>query len=204
MNEIDLLGDVEYRFDACCVFSKVKEQYGGMSNMSNDFKIRVNGILIKNTEALYQACRFPEYAEVQREILQQGSGMSAKMKSKHHRPKTREDWEEIKVEVMRWCIRVKLAQNSKGFKELLLSTEDRPIVENSHKDRFWGAVPINDNVLSGKNVLGKLLMEAREECRLAIGTGVEHFRYAAPPVITNFKLLGKEVEAVGRKVSAVD
>lgn len=84
MNEIDLLGEVEYKLNECCAFKKVKEEYGGFSNMSNDFKVRVNGLLIKNTEAIYQACRFPDDVAIQSEILAQASGMAAKMKSKHH------------------------------------------------------------------------------------------------------------------------
>lgn len=197
MSILDLEEVVEYGFNESCVFNKVKEEYGGLSNMSNDFRIRVNGILIKNTEALYQACRFPDWLEVQKEILKQGSAMTAKMKSKRYRDNTRKDWEDIRVEVMRWCIRVKLAQYPVSFRSLLLSTGDREIVEKSHKDKFWGAVPVkNRNVLVGKNVLGKLLMEAREVCRL----GDEQYRYVVPPEIENFRILDEVIRPVGRQV----
>lgn len=197
MSLLDLEEVVEYGFNESCVFNKVKDEYGGLSNMSNDFRVRVNGVLIKNTEALYQACRFPDWLEVQKVILKQASGMTAKMKSKHYRNNTRKDWEDIRVEVMRWCIRVKLAQNPVGFKNLLLSTGDREIVEKSHKDKFWGAVLVKKrNVLVGKNVLGKLLMEAREVCRLAD----EQYRYVVPPAIENFMLLDEVVRPVGRRI----
>jgi type I restriction enzyme S subunit len=66
---------------------------------------------------------------------------------------------------MRWCLRVKLAQNWAKFSELLLATGDRPIVEESRKDHFWGAKPADAQTLIGINVLGRLLMELREEVK---------------------------------------
>jgi len=152
-----------YRPENTCVFKKVKESFGGFSNMSHEFRIRVNGILIYNTEALYQACRYPHLIDVQKEILKQKSGMAAKMKNKTHRKKnSREDWEDIKIEVMRWCLRVKLGQNVFGFGRLLDSTGDKTIIEHSHNDRFWGATLGQDGTLIGQNVLGKLLMGIEE------------------------------------------
>ena len=64
---------------------------------------------------------------------------------------------------MRWCLRVKLAQNWQNFAELLLTTEECPIVEESGKNDFWGAKPLENGTLVGRNVLGRLLMELREE-----------------------------------------
>jgi hypothetical protein len=39
-----------------------------------------------------------------------------------------------------------------------------PIVEDSHKDSFWGAIKdkSNSNFLTGQNVLGKLLVDIRD------------------------------------------
>ena len=53
---------------------------------------------------------------------------------------------------MRWCLRVKLAENWRSFGDLLLATGDRPIVEESKKDTFWGARPREDGALVGQNV----------------------------------------------------
>jgi ribA/ribD-fused uncharacterized protein len=199
MNKYELLEVVEYQLNESCAFKKVKEEFGGFSNMSNDFKVRVNGILMKNTEALYQACRFPDSVEIQREIVKQGSGMSAKMKSRHFRPQTRADWDDVRVDIMRWCVRVKLAQNFIGFGKLLESTGDKPIVEYSHKDTFWGAILTQEGVLKGQNVLGKLLMEIRDEYRLGTEESEKLLRYVEPPVIDNFRLLGDLISPVGRR-----
>jgi ribA/ribD-fused uncharacterized protein len=190
-----------YRPENGCVFRKVKEEFGGLSNMSNDFKIRVNGILIHNSEALYQSCRFPYDVEIQEQILIQKSAMSAKMKSKHYRKEhTREDWDEIRVEVMRWCLRVKLSQNLFGFGRLLESTGDKPIIELSHNDQFWGTTDHQDGTLQGQNVLGKLLMKLREDYRQGLDDFKNKLVFVEPPEIDNFFLLGEPILPVGRKL----
>jgi predicted NAD-dependent protein-ADP-ribosyltransferase YbiA (DUF1768 family) len=66
----------------CVVFFKVGEEYGGLSNMSNDFPLRVNGLRIGSSEALYQSCRFPHRPDWQREILDAPHAMRAKMVAK--------------------------------------------------------------------------------------------------------------------------
>ena len=100
------------------VFLKTAEPFGGLSNMARGYPIRVNGIRILTSEALYQACRFPHLPDVQRMIIGENSPMTAKMKSKPHRKDTRPDWDRVRVKVMRWCLRMKLAQNWASFSEI--------------------------------------------------------------------------------------
>ena len=57
-------------------FGKTKEAFGGLSNMAAGFPIRVNGVRILTSEALYQACRFPHLPHVQRLIIAQVSPMT--------------------------------------------------------------------------------------------------------------------------------
>ena len=182
-----------YRRDEAIVFLKTREEFGGLSNMAGGFPLRVNGAEIRTSEALYQACRFPDRPDVQREILKQRSPMTAKMKSKPHRGCTRPDWNRVRVRVMRWCLRVKLAQNWDTFSGLLESTGNLPIVEESRRDTFWGAKPDGDHRLVGMNVLGRLLMELRKKAREG---GVEAFHHIAPPELDHFRLLGRPVEPV--------
>jgi ribA/ribD-fused uncharacterized protein len=154
-----------YQRNECITFRKTKEAFGGLSNMAGGYPLNVNGIHILTSEALYQACRFPHLPDVQKLIIAQNSPMTAKMKSKPYRDQSRLDWDAIRIKIMRWCLRVKLLQNWNKFGDLLLSTEDKPIVEDSHKDDFWGAIPIDSEKLVGVNALGRLLMELREELR---------------------------------------
>ncbi len=149
----------------CAVFLKTKERFGGLSNMSGGYPLMVNDIPIRTSEALYQACRFPNRPDLQRLIIEQRSPMTAKMKGKPHRDKSRGDWDVVRVAIMRWCLEVKLAQNWDSFSELLLATGNRPIVEQSRRDDFWGAKPIDDERLTGANYLGLLLQSLRERVK---------------------------------------
>lgn len=175
------------------VVYKTKDEFGGLSNMASGYTLLVNGVRILTTEALYQACRFPDLPEVQRLIIAQTSPMTAKMRSKPYRAQTRSDWDEIRFKVMRWCLRVKLAQNFDEFGRLLLATRDRQIVEQSRKDDYWGAKLRDDETLVGQNVLGRLLMELRERLRQQ---DPETLKIVEPLPIENFKLLGRPVETV--------
>ncbi len=175
----------------CAVFRKTAETFGGLSNMAPGYPVRLNGVRLFSVEALYQACRFPHRIEVQRLIVGQHSPMTAKMVSKPHRADSRPDWDQVRVKVMRWCLRVKLATHFSKFTQLLLSTGDRPIVEDSRKDAFWGAIPVDTATLVGRNVLGRLLMELRDEVR----RGVE-LRRVEPPAVGNFLLLGKPIDVL--------
>lgn len=144
-------------------FRSTKGAFGELSNMSPGFSVRINGVIIPSAEALYQACRFPLFPEIQHEIVQQNSPMTAKMISRKYHDKTRQDWETIKYDVMYWVLKVKLSQNFDRFGEVLSRTGEKTIVEISNKDKDWAAVETEPNVLTGKNALGRLLMKLREE-----------------------------------------
>ncbi|MFC1811915.1 NADAR domain-containing protein [Thermodesulfobacteriota bacterium] len=182
-----------YQRITSAVFRKTKEKYGGLSNMAGGFPLSINDIKIRTSEALYQACRFPHLQDVQYIIIQQRSPMTAKMKSKPHRKKTRPDWFNVRVNIMRWCLRIKLVQNWKKFGSLLISTGDRPIVEESKKDDFWGAKPKGEDILVGKNVLGRLLMELREQL---LSPNAELLTKIIPLEIPDFLLYGKPIGVI--------
>lgn len=153
----------EYEAAKCAVFCKTTEVYGGLSNMAAGFPIRINGIPVRTSEALYQACRFPTQPDIQRNILNQKSPMAAKMVGKPHLALTRPDWDSVRVEIMRWCLRAKWFQNRKAFGAVLDSTGTMPIVEFSKRDKYWGAQQVDAGRLVGQNVLGRLLMQLRDE-----------------------------------------
>lgn len=182
-----------YDPSASVVFLKTNERFGGLSNMAPGFPLRVNGVRIRTSEALYQACRFPHLPDVQRKIIDEHSPMTAKMRSKPFRKDSRPDWDAVRVKIMRWCLRVKLAQNWREFGRLLLATGDRPIVEQSRKDDFWGAKVAEDGSLVGMNVLGRLLMELREQLK---GDEAQNLRFIEPLAISEFLLFGQPIEAV--------
>src|SRR5947209_13237695 len=182
-----------YKRSESAVFFRTKEKFGGLSNMAAGFPLCVNGVRIRTSEALYQACRFPHLPDIQKLIIEQLSPMTAKMVSKPYRKDSRQDWERVRVKVMRWCLRVKLAQNWTEFSGFLLATGDRPIVEESRKDDFWGAKIVNGDTLVGINVLGRLLMELREEIRQG---NIEQFRQVEPLPLPDFLLFGGPIQRI--------
>ncbi len=191
-----------YTHSASAVFRKTTEFYGGLSNMAAGYPLHVNNVRILTAEALYQACRFPNLPEVQKLIIDQHSPMTAKMKSKPYRNGTRSDWDTARIAIMRWCLRLKLAFHWSLFGGLLLSTDDKPIVEESKKDAFWGAKRIDEDTLEGANVLGRLLMELREELKRDCPSLLR----VVPPAIPNFLLFGLpigEIEAHKRPIVQV-
>lgn len=77
------------------------------------------------------------------------------------RVRLREDWEEIKLSVMRELLRDKFSDQE--LKEALIATYPRRLIEgNTWGDRFWGAEGFGGH-WHGENHLGHLLMELREE-----------------------------------------
>src|SRR5215208_5832704 len=89
----------EYHRHESIVFCKTKEEFGGLSNMAAGYPLTVNGVHIRTSEALYQACRFPLRPDVQRLIFEQRSPMTAKMKSKPYRNESRSDWDTVRVAI---------------------------------------------------------------------------------------------------------
>jgi ribA/ribD-fused uncharacterized protein len=188
-----------YKANECCIFRKTKELYGGLSNMASGFPLKVNGIHIFTSEAIYQACRFPHLPDVQEKIIKEKSPMSAKMVGKPHRGNSRPDWDDTRIKIMRWSLRVKLAQNFVEFGKLLESTLDKPIVEDSSKDDFWGAIrdKQDENILKGTNALGRLLMELRQTYNEKRYT-YEIF-VVEPLNIPDFTLFGKKIEMIDER-----
>lgn len=151
-----------YPREKSITFNKVKEPLGELSNMYSGTPIYVNGICIATTEALYQASRFPEYPSIQEELLSTSNPMAVKLKSRQYIKYTRYDWDIKKVEIMSWCVQLKLFQNANQLRPLLNSTKGKILVEESTKDDFWGAKPYQDNLI-GCNVLGRIWMKLRSK-----------------------------------------
>lgn len=155
-----------YKRSECVTFRRTRDAWGAFSNMCAGFPLEVNGDTLRTSEALYQACRFPDHPDIQREIAAQKSPMGAKMVSRKHMSKSRADWDAVNIAAMTWALMLKCAQHKGTFGTLLVSTGDKDIVEDVGKrtDDFWGAVPQGSpegEVLIGHNWLGNLLMGVR-------------------------------------------
>jgi ribA/ribD-fused uncharacterized protein len=192
-----------YNATDCCVFRKTKELYGGLSNMASGFPLTINGVHILSSEALYQACRFPHLPDVQEKIIKEKSPMSAKMVGKPFRSNSRPDWDDTRIKIMRWCLRIKLAQNFIEFGKLLETTFDKPIVEDSSKDDFWGAIrdKQDEKTLKGTNALGRLLMELRQSYN---EKRYSYEMFVVEPLnIPNFTLFGQKIDTIDERESFI-
>jgi ribA/ribD-fused uncharacterized protein len=115
------------------------------------------GLEYTSVEAAYQAAKTLDYAK--REPFTCMSPNQAKKVGRTLQP-LRPDWEEVKIEVMRGFLKQKFSDPE--LKQKLLDTGSRELIEgNWWGDRFWGVCKGK-----GKNWLGKLLMELRNELRL--------------------------------------
>lgn len=74
----------------------------------------------------------------------------------------RPDWEDVKFDVMRFACRGKYAREP--FRELLLETGARTLIEDSPWDYVWGGRDAKGGY-DGRNLLGVVLMELRSELR---------------------------------------
>ena len=179
-------------------FLKTNEEFGGLSNMSGAFPMSVNGVRVLTSEHLYQTLKFRDHPEVQKLILSKPSPIDCKMvaKSKVNREKIREDWEEVQLEVMEFCLKLKLLSHWIKFGNLLRVTEGKEIVEiSSKRDTYWGKVRSEEGLV-GENRLGKLLMKLRDEL---LGECNEHLRIVSPPSHLNLWFLGEEILVKDRR-----
>ena len=101
--------------------------------------------------------------EIQEKIRQIASPMDAALEGRNRQNPLRSDWEEVKDEVMHQALRMKFSQNPEIAKELL-ATGDVILIEHTRNDDYWA----DGGDGSGKNKLGLLLMQVREELKNSI------------------------------------
>lgn len=122
--------------------------------MSNFFEASVSyeGKVYRNAEAAYQAQKDP--ARAGEFIMLKGNDAKA-LGSK---VTLRSDWEEIKVQVMYEVVEAKFTQNRNLMQKLIQTGNAELVHGNIHRDTFWGIYGGK-----GENMLGKILMEIRDE-----------------------------------------
>jgi ribA/ribD-fused uncharacterized protein len=139
-------------------FYREREAYGYFSNFSAH-PVRLKGKLWPTTEHYFQAQKF-EGTHHEEEIRKAPSPkLAAEMGRDRSRP-LRSDWESVKDDIMREAVREKFMQHP-DLCELLLATGDEELVEKTTVDKYWGCG--SDG--TGKNMLGKILVEVRSLMR---------------------------------------
>lgn len=135
-----------------------------LSNFSA-FNLEWKGKAFPTSEQAYHYSRFPVHGGWMHraEILKTRSAHDAFRYAQENRRWQRDDWDALKVGVMRDILRAKVDQHE-YVRRKLLATGDRELIEDSWRDSFWGWGPNRD----GQNMLGKLWMEVRAELRAAL------------------------------------
>ena len=127
------------------------------SNFSHHF-IKTKGIVWLTAEHLFQALKFEGSDDAYyRKISEAKSPMIAKRMGQSRKHPLRDDWEDIKDDIMYFVIYTKFMQH-KDVQDELEATGDRVIIENSPKDRYWGCGKDG----KGRNQLGKTFMKVRD------------------------------------------
>lgn len=103
------------------------------------------------------------FAEEQKAIVNAPTPGKSKRLGRHCL--LRPDWEDVKDSIMREALVKKFADPT--LRKMLLKTGDAKLVEGNHWcDNEWGNCSCEKcKHIQGKNKLGKLLMEIREEIR---------------------------------------
>lgn len=149
-------------------FRRVRDAYGWLSNMS-PHPVTHEGVEWRTAEALFQALRFPNDAEVREAIRASRSPMGAKMAAKAAAhlmgDRTDDAWIAADLDRMRHVLRVKLACNPQIALDLS-ATGDATLVEDvssraTSTGLFWGMAQKADGSWYGQNWLGRLWAEVR-------------------------------------------
>ena len=136
------------------------DAYSELSNFA-PYGFEDDGLSWPTVEHYFQAQKFlgGSLADYRERIRTAHSPKQAKSLGQSRKFPIRADWESVKEDVMRHALRMKFARPE--LRELLLSTGNRPLIENSPFDRYWGAGKDG----RGKNRLGALLVELRTSLR---------------------------------------
>ncbi len=157
---------MEYENHKCDTNDRVhfyEQEFYPFSNFSA-FKVKwIGGRVFGTSEEVYHWERFYRAMSVKgyyvcdkiRNALSAHDVFKIAQENKKHQVS---DWDDVKVGVMKNILIAKLSQHP-YIRKKLFETGDREIVEDSWRDSFWGWGENRD----GKNQLGRLWMEIREE-----------------------------------------
>ena len=129
--------------------------------------LEIEGILFKSSEHLFQTLKFATSESIIAVYRSNNAKMTAKRYQKlgGHR---REDWEQILVDVMKFCLQQKYEQCPE-FRRELESTKGFHIVELQDTKNDKGSTRANalgvktkGQNYEGPNLMGRLLMELRD------------------------------------------
>lgn len=119
----------------------------------------IDNVVYTTNEHFFQAMKSLNPKERKAIVLAPTPGKAKKLGRK---VSLRKDWEDIKEEVMLIGLRHKFSNPE--LRKKLLATGNEELIEGTiWHDNYWGVCSCEACVGQGKNRLGKLLMQVREE-----------------------------------------
>ena len=122
-------------------------------------EFELDDALWPSVEHYFQAIRFDDLTLRESVRCAEHPDTARKLAHKKRR-QARKDWDAVQVAFMTRGVYVKACTHPE-VAELLLASADRPIVETSQYDYFWGCGQLG----GGQKMLGCLLMEIRQALR---------------------------------------
>jgi ribA/ribD-fused uncharacterized protein len=133
-------------------------EYGCFSNFSRH-RVFLKDRVWKTSEHYFQAQKFAG-TEFEEKVRLAPTPKEAAELGRNRKFPLRKDWETVKDDVMRDALRAKFTQHE-DLRRILLGTKDATLVEHTANDNYWA----DGGDGSGQNMLGRLLMELREELK---------------------------------------
>lgn len=137
-------------------FYSTRDSFGEFSNFAA-FHLHLQGKYWPTAEHYFQAQKFAGTIHEEKVRLAKSPRLAADMGRSRKRP-LRNDWEEVKDDIMREAVQAKFNQHEE-LRELLLSTGDAELIEHTCNDGYWA----DGGDGSGLNRLGEILMEVRAQ-----------------------------------------
>jgi len=135
-------------------FYEKDQPFGFLSNFSNHAVFLKNKIWM-TSEHYYQAQKYAN-TNYEEKIRLAPSPSIAKQISRRYSSLKRADWKTVKNSIMLEVLSAKFTQHP-DLRHELLETNPHILIEHTENDHYWG----DGGDGSGKNILGKLLMEVR-------------------------------------------
>ena len=166
-----------YPAEQCIGFNAVADEWGILGNFAHTALV-VDGVTFKCSEQLYQVMKFTDpdvvrkvYEGVTFKGIKKGT---VKMVARSYETQgyRRRDWGSMLVDALKFCIQTKYEQ-SEEFRKALENTKGFYIVEDQTTRKkgadatadTWGAL-LRDGSFVGPNLMGRLLMELRDNGKL--------------------------------------
>lgn len=174
----------EYPASGTVSFCRVDAPWGILSNFAST-PIIVDGVTFRCAESLFQIMKFTDTG-ARREIYSKaGQGLKMCAKKYEKLVGVRQDWGQMIVDVLKFCLMQKYEQ-SEQFRKELISTGNKFIVEDQSSfrkpaDTYGAKLSADGTTWSGPNLMGRLLMELRDT------NGKLELKHQLPADLLDFK-----------------